>query len=78
MKHMMKAMGQNAMGDFKPILEINPNHEIIQKLKEIKDKETIQDISLLLYEQAILIEGEEIKNPTEFARRLNKVMARSL
>jgi molecular chaperone HtpG len=78
LKNMMKAMGQNNMGDYKPILEINPNHEIIKKLRETKDKETVENISHLLFEQAILIEGEEIKDPTEFAKRLNKVMAMAL
>ncbi|MBN1698076.1 MAG: molecular chaperone HtpG [Spirochaetales bacterium] len=78
LQHIMKMMGQGKMSDIKPILEINPEHEIIKKLGDIKDKEVIEDISRLLYEQAILIEGVELKNPVEFARRLNRIMLKAL
>jgi len=78
MQHILKAMGQDAPGDVKPILEINPNHEILRKLKDTDDKALIEDASWLLLEQAMLIEGAQIKNPADFAKRLNKVLARAL
>ena len=78
MQHIFKAMGQKGLPDFKPILEVNPNHEIITKLAGIEDSTLIQDASLLLLEQAMLIEGVEIKNPAEFAKRLNRIMSRAL
>lgn len=77
LQHMMKAMGQT-MGEYKPILEINPTHEIIEKLKESNDDDLIESVSRLLYEQAMLIEGEKIKDPTLFAKQLNKVLAKAL
>ena len=78
MQHILKAMGQDALKDVKPILEINPNHEIIEKLKGTEDKRVIEDVSWLLLEQALLIEGATLKNPAQFAKRLNTVMARAL
>ena len=79
MQHILKAMGQGAgMGEFKPILEVNPDHEIVQKLKDASDDAMVEDISHLLLEEAMLIEGVELKSPTEFVKRLNRVMGRAL
>ena len=51
----------------KTILEINKNHEIVNKLKELynSDKEKLKDYTKILYSQARLIEGLTIENPTE-------------
>lgn len=78
MQHIMKAMGQKNLPDFKPILEVNPAHEIVAKLKNTSDNELIRDASFLLYEQAMLIEGVELKSPADFARRLNRILSRAL
>jgi molecular chaperone HtpG len=78
MKHIMRTLGQDKLDEWKPILEINPTHEIVQKLIEEENSDVIQDVSWLLYEQAMLIEGEAPKNPTLFADRLNRVLTRSL
>ena len=78
MQHMLKAMGQKDMPGFKPILEINPDHEIVKKLEKTEDKSLISDISYLLLEQAMLVEGAELEKPVEFAKRLNRVMGMAL
>ncbi|MBN1410779.1 MAG: molecular chaperone HtpG [Spirochaetales bacterium] len=78
LQHIMKAMGQKDLPQIKPILEINPEHEIIKKLGAVSDDVLFEDISKLLFEQAILIEGVELKNPTQFTKRLNKILARAL
>jgi molecular chaperone HtpG len=78
MQHLFKAMGQKNVPDFKPILEINPGHEIIKKLENTGDAAVISDISHLLLEQAMLIEGVELKSPAEFVKRLNRVMGKAL
>ncbi len=78
MQHLFKAMGQKNVPDFKPILEINPEHEIIRKLEGTDDAAVIEDISHLLLEQALLIEGVELKSPSEFVKRLNRVMGKAL
>ena len=78
MQHLLKAMGQKELPDFKPILEINPGHEIIKKLEATKDEALFEDITHILFEQAMLIEGVELKNPHEFTKRLNRVLGRAL
>jgi molecular chaperone HtpG len=78
MQHILKAMGQKNMPEFKPILEINPGHEIVKKLRDSADESVIRDISFLLLEQAMLIEGVELKDPVEFVKRLNRVMEKAL
>ena len=78
MQQMLKAMGQGDMPDFKPILEINPEHEIVKKLKETDDESLLEDISFLLLEQAKLVEGAEIKKPADFVKRLNRIMGKAL
>jgi molecular chaperone HtpG len=78
MQHILKAMGQAEMPDIKPILEINPNHDIVKKLDSSQDDGIIEDASWLLYEQALLIEGAELKKPVAFVKRLNRFMAEAL
>ena len=78
MQQMLKAMGQTEMPDFKPILEINPDHEIVKKLSSSEDKDLISDVSFLLLEQAKLIEGGEIKSPAEFVKRLNRILGKAV
>ena len=78
MQHLMKAMGQDNMPKVKPILEINPEHDIIKKLNETKDKAVIEDVSWLLLEQAMIIEGVKIEDPTNFIKRLNKFLSKGI
>lgn len=74
MQEIMKAMGQHGQQDIKPILEINPSHAIILKLKGMKKSKSFDDISQLLLDQAVLREGAKLKNPTEFVERLNTIL----
>ena len=74
MQEIMKAMGQPGQQDIKPILEINPSHAIIRKLKRMKKSKSFDDISQLLLDQAVLLEGAKLKNPTEFVERLNTIL----
>jgi len=78
MQQMLKAMGQKDIPGFKPILEINPDHEIVKKLGESDDKDLISDVSHLLLEQAMLVEGAELQKPVEVAKRLNRLMEMAL
>jgi molecular chaperone HtpG len=78
MQHLLKSMGQKELPAFKPILEINPKHAIVKKLENVKDEAVFEDVTRLLFEQAMLIEGVEIKNPGEFNQRLNRVLERGL
>ena len=78
MQELMKAMGQHGQQDVKPILEINPSHAIIIKLKNMKKSKSFDDISQLLLDQAVLLEGTKLKNPTDFVDRLNTILTESL
>ena len=75
MAHMFRAMGQE-MPEAAPILEINPEHDIIKKLNGCADDSLIADISWLLLDNAKISEGIEIKDPIGFVKRLNSVMAK--
>jgi len=77
MQHMFKAMGQKEMPDFKPILEVNPQHDIVKKIADTNDDLFAQDLSFLLLEQAKIMEGEDIKKPADFVKRLNRILGRS-
>ena len=78
LQQMMKALGQKDVPDFVPILEINPDHEIVKKMKDSSDQELLEDASFLLLEQALLAEGAQLAKPAEFVKRLNRVMTRAL
>lgn len=62
------------------ILEINPHHELFNKLKTLHDgetdKEAFKEYSELLYDQALLLEGIMPEDPVVFAQRLAKMMAK--
>jgi len=78
LQQILKAMGQKDMPEFKPILEINPNHEIVGKLMNTDDDALIDDVSHLLLEQALLVEGCELKKPSDFIKRLNRIMVKAI
>ncbi|MBC7513314.1 MAG: molecular chaperone HtpG [Herminiimonas sp.] len=68
---MLKAAGQNAP-DAKPILEINPDHPLVQRLKYEDGK--FDDWSHILFDQALLAEGGALTDPSGFVRRLNEML----
>ena len=74
MIQMMRAMGQ-AGPELKPILEINAEHPIVAKLKDTEDEALIKDVAEVLFNQALLIAGVEIKEPTEFVKHLNNLLS---
>lgn len=78
MQQMLKQMGQTEMPEVKPILEINPDHDIVKKMDGSGDEDLIKDASLLLLDQAMMVEGMDLKDPAEFAKRLNRVMSKAL
>jgi molecular chaperone HtpG len=78
MQQMLKQMGQDNLPTVKPILEINPKHEIFEKLLAKSDDLLLNDVSFLLMDQARLAEGMKIEDITGFAKRLNKIIAKAL
>jgi len=68
---LLKAAGQKAPS-VKPILEINPNHPAVQRLKY--EETRFDDWAALLFEQAMLAEGGQLDDPAGFVRRINDLM----
>jgi len=68
---MLKAAGQDAP-DAKPILEINPDHPLVQRLKYEDAK--FDDWSNILFDQAMLAEGGNLADPAAFVKRLNEML----
>ena len=78
MQEMMKSMGQMDMPAIKPILEINPTHDIVVKMKEKTKQKSFDSIALLLFEQALIQEGVKLEDTSGFVARLNKVISDTL
>jgi len=78
MQELMRSMGQMDMPDIKPILEINPEHDIVSKLKGKTRQKSFNDIAFLLYEQALIQEGIKLEDPAGFVERLNGIIAETL
>ncbi|MBP9712473.1 MAG: molecular chaperone HtpG [Sterolibacterium sp.] len=68
---MLKAAGQQAP-DAKPILEINPKHAVVQRLKY--EEKRFDDWTAVLFDQALLAEGGQLDDPAGFVRRINQLM----
>jgi molecular chaperone HtpG len=63
-----------------PILELNPSHALIRALAEqvkAKGASSVEDAAQLLLDQAFIIEGEQVPDPTAFARRMADVMRKA-
>jgi molecular chaperone HtpG len=68
---MLKAAGQKAP-DNKPVLEINPKHPLVQRLKYEDAK--FDDWSSILFDQAMLAEGGQLADPAGFVKKLNDML----
>ena len=77
MAAMFAQMGQE-MPKVPLIMEINPEHEMIQKLNKLDDKSLFEDISWILLDSAKLSEGLELENKSEFSKRIASLAARTL
>ena len=67
----LKAAGQK-VPDSKPIMEINPGHPLVQRLKY--EEAQFADWSQVLFDQALLAEGGQLEDPAGFVKRLNELM----
>ena len=68
---MLKAAGQEAP-DMKPILEINPEHPLILKLKA--DDKRFDEWANVLFDQALLAEGGQLNDPASFVKQVNELL----
>lgn len=73
LERLLKSAGQDVKGS-KPILEINPEHMLVKKLKAELEGERFSDWTELLFDQAQLAEGAQLDDPATFVKRLNSLM----
>lgn len=73
LKKLLKASGQK-VPETKPILEINPQHTIVQRLNDESNEQRFADWSAILFDQALLSEGEQLEDPVGFVNRLNSLL----
>jgi molecular chaperone HtpG len=71
LQRLLKAAGQKAPAS-KPVLELNPHHPLVQRLKY--EDARLAEWSVLLLEQAVLAEGGQLEDPAAFVRRLNRML----
>ncbi len=67
----LKAAGQKAP-NAQPILEINPKHPVVLRLKYEEKK--FDDWAAVLFDQALLAEGGQLDDPATFVKRMNELM----
>ena len=72
MERILQAIGQDAPTT-KPILEINPEHELVKKIDV--EGELAEEWAKLLFDQAVLAEGASLKDPSDFVKRMNRLLA---
>ena len=73
MEKIMRASGQ-VVPLQKPILEINPNHTIVQHLNREIEKPIFEDWAHVLFEQAILADGRQLEEPANFVKAFNDLL----
>ncbi len=73
MRKVLEASGQK-LPESQPILEINPEHPLVEKLDAEKNEERFADLTRVLFDQAALAEGRQPKDPGLFVQRLNKLL----
>lgn len=75
LERLLKSAGQKVPLT-KPILEINPHHPMIQRLKY--EEEKFLDWSNILFDQALLAEGGQLEDPATFVKRLNDLLLQNI
>ncbi|MDH5694295.1 MAG: molecular chaperone HtpG [Gammaproteobacteria bacterium] len=73
LQRMLKAAGQD-LPETKPILEINPTHALISRIDAEKDSQRFADWTNIVFDQALLAEGGQLKDPAGFVSRLNELL----
>ncbi len=73
MQRLLQSAGQ-AFPESKPILELNPTHPLMLKVKDEADSDKLARWSQVLLNQALLAEGEQLKDPSAFVKELNLLL----
>ena len=72
LERILKSVGQDAP-NIQPIMELNPEHPLVAKLKG-EEGERFDDMSSILFDQALLAEGGTLDDPASFVGKLNKML----
>jgi molecular chaperone HtpG len=73
LERLLKAAGQK-VPTTKPILEVNPRHPLVERLKAEATGARFDDLASVIFDQALLAEGGQLDDPASFVRRLNELM----
>ncbi len=73
LQRILQASGQS-VPNIPLVLEINPGHAIVNRLKDENDDERFRDWSHILFDQAMLAEGGHLADPAAFVKRLNRLL----
>lgn len=73
MERILQAIGQEAPST-KPILEINPEHALVKQIDV--DGDLVDEWAKLLFDQAALAEGAALKDPSDFVKRMNRLLVK--
>jgi molecular chaperone HtpG len=73
LERLLQAAGQDVPRS-KPILEVNPTHPLIQRLKDEDTGQRFDDWASILFDQALLSEGGQLEDPASFVHRLNDLL----
>jgi molecular chaperone HtpG len=73
LQRLLKSAGQEVQ-ESAPIFELNPAHQLLQKLKSEQDQQRFDELTHILFDQAILAEGGQLKDPASFVQRINKLL----
>ena len=72
LERILKSVGQDAP-NIKPILELNPEHPLVEKMKGAEG-ERFTDLASVLFDQALLAEGGQLDDPASFVAKLNQML----
>ncbi len=78
MGRILKQAGQSNPFATLPILELNPKHPMVERLRDTADEGSFADLAHVLYDQAMLAEGGELDDPAIFVRRVNRLIVEGL
>jgi molecular chaperone HtpG len=73
LERILKSVGQN-VGGSKPILELNPTHPLVTRLRDESEAQRFEDWAKILFDQALLAEGGQLEDPAGFVARLNQLL----
>ena len=81
MEKILQASGQKAP-EVKRVLELNMAHPVMSKIKTLfendRDNPVLTDYSHLLFDLALVAEGDKVQNPARFSRLVGELMAKGI